>query len=215
MMTASKTARSALLKRWLRGSAVAVTLAAAGMLMFGTTTLKADCGIPAKHLMGSVFKPSAFITMAPEEHRDSDRDHASFVGLWHVKLLIGGDPNNLLFQSLVQYHPDGLEAESADQSSITPANYCMGVWKNVAPNTVEIYHVAWLFDNGTPVGYAVIKQRNTLSSDKNSYSGNFEFIQYQYDTDTNGNITGAEQVADFGGTTVGHRVDFHHPFSLY
>lgn len=207
-MIASKTASSSFLQKWLRGSAIAVALAAACM-MFGITALKADCGLPGNHLLGSVFKPSAFVTEAAEE---SGLHQASVVGLWHVKLV--QSDGSLLFQSLVQYHPDGLEAESADQSAITPANYCMGVWKQHG-NTVEIYHIAWLFNAGSPVGYAVITQRNTLSSDGNSYSGHFDFKQYLYDFDSSNNITDAYLAADFGGTTTGHRIDFQHPFALY
>jgi hypothetical protein len=203
-MMALKTARSTFLKRWLQGSAIAVALAAACM-MFGTATLKADCGVPGKHLMGSVFHPAAFVTMAAEGNSESHSKRASVVGQWHVLLLVNGDPATPLFQSLVQYHSDGMEAESADQSSITPANYCMGVWKQHG-NKVEIYHIAWLFDNGTPVGYAVITQKNVLDNDGDSYKGTFEFKQY----DNDGNL-----LADFNGTTQGRRIDFHHPFTLF
>lgn len=201
-MTASKSARFTFLKRWLRGSAIVVALAAC--TMFGTATLKADCGISAKHLMGSTFKPGAFITMAPEEHHESGRAHASFIGLWHVKLV--KSDGSLFFQSLVQYHVGGMEMESADISP-TVGNFCMGVWKKVAPNTVEIYHVAWIFDStGTPAGYAIYTQRNVLDNDGDSYSGTFTYTQY----DNDGN-----EITVFSGTTAGRRIDFHHPFKLF
>ena len=89
MTKASKKAGSTFETRWLRGSVIAVAMAAACM-MFGTATLKADCGIPAKQLSGAAFKPAAFITMAPENNQDSDRAQAGFIGYWHVKLILTG-----------------------------------------------------------------------------------------------------------------------------
>jgi hypothetical protein len=83
----------------------------------------------------------------------------------------------------------------------------MGVWKEVAPHTVEIYHVAWLFDtSGFPAGYAIFQQRNVLDNDGDSYHGHF--------TVTNYNTDGTE-TSSASGTTVGHRIDFHHPFKLF
>lgn len=202
-MNTSRMASFTLFKRWLRVSSI-LFAAVAACMMFGTTTLRAGCGAPGNHLMGSLFKPAAFATPGIGEP-GSDSGHASVVGFWHALLLVDGNPETPLFQSIVQYHADGLEAESADQSSINPGNYCMGVWKQEG-DTVEIYHIAWLFQNGNTAGYAVITQKNTLSHDGNSYTGTFRFKQY----DNSGTL-----VMSLKGTTSAQRIDFHHPFSLF
>ena len=205
-MMALKIATSAFLKRWLRGSAIAVALAAACM-MFGTVTLKAGCGFQAKHLMGSVFHPAAFITMAPEGHHESHRGHASVVGQWHALLLINGDPATPLIQSIVQYHVGGTEMENADIPTTT-GNICFGVWKQHG-NKVEIYHVALLFDGGgNPTGYAIFRQWNTLDKDGDSYHGHFTYKVYGLD-----NVEDTSQA--LSGTTEAQRIDFHHLFKLY
>jgi hypothetical protein len=201
-MMALKTARSTFLKRWLRGSAIAVAMVAACMMIFGTATLKADCGVPGKHLMGSVFHPAAFITMAAEGENES-HGHASVVGFWHVKLLNGD--GSLYFQSLVQYHPDGMEAESADLDP-NGGNYCMGVWKQEG-RTITVYHIAWLYSGGNPFAYGVFRQTNTLDHDGDSYHGTFDLKVYD--------LTGVNELQEVKGTTVAHRIDFHHPFSIY
>jgi hypothetical protein len=207
MIMASKTARSIFLKRWLLSSAIAVAMATACMMMFGTATLKADCSVPGKHLMGSVFHPAAFVTMAAEEENESHSERDSVVGQWHVLLLINGDPSTPLFQSIVQYHVGGTEMENADIPT-TGGNICFGVWKQHG-NHVEIYHVALLFDGGgNPTGYAIFRQWNTLDNDGDSYHGHFTYKVY-----------GPDNVEDtsmaLSGTTEGHRIDFHHPFTLY
>lgn len=84
----------------------------------------------------------------------------------------------------------------------------MGVWKQHG-NTVKIYHVALTFDGSTGVpdgGYIIFTQKNTLSSDGNSYHGTFTFTQYD---NTNTKVT------SFSGTTEGHRIDFNHPYTPY
>jgi hypothetical protein len=131
-------------------------------------------------------------------------DPPSFVGFWHAKLV--KSDGSLVFQSVVQYHPDGTEFENAYTPSIT-ADFCEGVWKKVKDHTVMIYHIVLNHDaTGTPSGYIVITQRNTLSKDGNSYQGSFTFTEYD---DSNTEIT------SFNGTIEAHRIDFDHPFSLF
>lgn len=107
---------------------------------------------------------------APGALPESDEGDPSIVGFWHVKLIKTG--GSLYYRSIVQYHPDGMEAESADLDPIG-GNYCMGVWKQEG-NTVTIYQIAWLYDSGNPFAYGVFTQTNTLSSNGNSYQGHFD-----------------------------------------
>lgn len=205
-MDTSIIAISNFFKRWMGGSSIVLAVAAICM-MFGTTTLRAGCVEPGIHPHGALFEPSAFMA-APGALPASDEDegHASIIGFWHVLLLIDNNPATPLFQSIVQYHPGGMEIELADRNSIQGSS-CMGVWKQEG-NTVQIYHIAWLFQGGTGDldGYAVITQKNKLSRDGNSFSGEFEFIQY----DNSG-----AKLADLHGSTTGKRIDFHHPFTLF
>lgn len=129
--------------------------------------------------------------------------HDSVVGFWHVKLT--HDDGSLFFQSVVQYHSDGMEMESADRPTYA-GNFCMGVWKQEG-HTVKIYHIAWLYNNGNPIEYGVFTETNVLSNDGKSFRGQYDLKEYD-------SLTGAFLGED-KGTTAAHRIDFDHPFSLF
>jgi hypothetical protein len=215
-MKTSNTRRTISFKQWLRGSYIVFATVAACM-MFGTASLKADCGIPAKDLLGSAFRPAAFVTAQPAnpaspQNQQGQQGKPSVVGFWRALLLINGNAATPLFQSIVQFHSDGLEMENADIPTIG-GNVCMGVWKQHG-NTVQIYHVALIFDSGTGLPptatgvsrYSIITQTNTLDDDGNSYHGTFTATNYDSDGTNLGSVS---------GTTEGHRIDFNHHFHLY
>jgi len=131
--------------------------------------------------------------------------NASITGFWHVKLV--KQDGSLYYQSLQQYHADGLEMEDAATPPTHPAHMCMGVWKQ-SRNTVRIYHIIWVYDgDGPPVGYVVLRENNTVSSDGDAFTGTYDVKQY--------NIHDGTLVGHMSGTTVGQRIDFDHPFSLF
>lgn len=181
------------------GPSIALALAAA-CFIFGTSTARAGCRVPGNYLHGAMVKPSAFTGEMPRPVLGEP----TIAGFWHVKLAM--DSGDLLFQSTQEYHADGLEEESADRVPAT-GNFCMGVWKYAAHRTVQTYHIAWLYDSaGNLSGYAVIKEVNALSNHGNSFSGVFDFAQY----DNDGNVAG-----DLKGTTTAQRIDFEHPFTIF
>jgi hypothetical protein len=55
----------------------------------------------------------------------------------------------LLFSATTanQWHSDGTEFENAWLPPDT-GNICFGVWKEVAPRTVRLHHIGWLFTPG-------------------------------------------------------------------
>jgi hypothetical protein len=103
----------------------------------------------------------------------------AIVGLWHVQLFLDPEHTMLFAETYKQWHRDGLEFESAN---LFPGALCVGTWKQMAHNMVNLYHVGWTYGaNGT---YRfVLTETDTVSPDGNSYDGTFE--QTFYDTDGN------------------------------
>ena len=52
-------------------------------------------------------------------------DQSSVVGFWHAELHY--TDGSLWYQSIQQYHSDGLEMEDASTPPFNPAHVCMGV----------------------------------------------------------------------------------------
>jgi len=125
----------------------------------------------------------------------SARSYGSIVGLWHVTYTTSD--NQLFQESFDTWHSDGTEAETANVNPI-PGNFCVGVWKQVG-SELHLHHVGWSFDNvGNLVGPFTLNQSDALGNHGNSYSGSFDFKQY----DTNGNllleVTGTVTAARIG-----------------
>lgn len=133
------------------------------------------------------------------------QSNPSIVGFWHFELL--NQDGSVFYQSLQQYHADGLEMEDAATPPTHPGHVCMGVWKQNG-SAVQIYHNFWIYNgDGPPVGYGVLTEANTLKPDGNSLAGTFDFKQYDIN---DGHMTG-----HMTGTTVARRIDFDHPFGLF
>jgi hypothetical protein len=201
-MKTSDTAGCVSLKRWLRSSSV-VALLAAALMVFGTIPARASCGFSPNAKPSKALKSTA--RPAQEGEPTSAPEHTSIVGLWHVILTLSpADGGGMLYQSLQQFHADGLEMESAD---LDPAggNACMGVWKKTGPRTVEIYHVGWIFAvNPLGAGYFVLTEKNKLGEDGNTWTGTFEIKTFAPD---------GTPTHDLTGTIAATRLDFSHHFS--
>jgi hypothetical protein len=109
------------------------------------------------------------------------------VGLWRVYYTAACQPPALPpdFFTYQQFQSDGLEIESP----IFSLGECMGVWKQRASNSVQIYHVGWT-PGGIP-GHAdsvrfVFTERITVSHDGNSFEGTVD--QTFYDAPVGGNV---------------------------
>ena len=159
----------------------ALALATIVALMFGATAANAACG-----LTGTGWKSTVPIPMLAQAANVSDDgsghgSSGSIVGLWHVVYTAGGSIFN---ESLDAWHSDGNEFENA---WLPPdgGNICFGVWKEVAPRTVRLHHIGWLFTPGstppTASGFFTQDERNTVSRDGMSYSGIFIFKTFNID----------------------------------
>ena len=122
------------------------------------------------------------LSLPPAVQAEDEQGRPSIVGLWRVHY--SGD---FVFNSFDQWWSDGLEWESAD---LAPGALCQGVFKQIARQTVKLFHVNWNYDlNGALIGYSYETQIDTLSQDGNSYHGTYHFKDY----DVNGHLVSEEK----------------------
>jgi len=125
----------------------------------------------------------------------SARSYGSIVGLWHVTYTTSD--NQLFQESFDTWHRDGTEAETANVNPI-PGNFCVGVWKQVG-SEIHLHHVGWSFDNvGNLVGPFTLDQSDALGAHGNSYSGSFDFKQYDNDGNLLLEVTGTISATRIG-----------------
>ena len=120
--------------------------------------------------------------------------HGTIVGLWQVSYTTS---DNQPFQdSFDMWHTDGTELEIANVDPII-GNSCIGVWKQ-AGSEVHLHHVGWGFDtSGNLIGPFTVDDVLALSNHGNSYSGSFDFKQF----DNNG-----ELLQEVTGTIAASRI---------
>jgi hypothetical protein len=120
--------------------------------------------------------------------------HGTIVGLWQVSYTTS---DNQPFQdSFDMWHSDGLELEVANVDPVI-GNSCIGVWKQVG-SEVHLHHVGWGFDTlGNLIGPFTVDDVLTLSNHGNSYSGSFDFKQYD---------TGGSVLQEVSGTITASRI---------
>jgi hypothetical protein len=120
--------------------------------------------------------PSFNIAASP-----SAPSYESIVGLWHVTYTTS--ENQVFQESYDMWHKDGTELEVANINPIEGST-CIGVWKQAGPE-IHLHHVGWGFDNlGSLIGPFTVDDVIGLSAHGQSYSGSFDFKQY----DNNGNL---------------------------
>lgn len=122
--------------------------------------------------------------------------HGTIVGLWQVSYTTS---DNEPFQdSFDLWHSDGTELETANVDPIL-GNSCIGVWKQ-AGSEIHLHHVGWSFDNlGNLVGPFTLDDVLALSNHGNSYSGSFDFKQYD--------ISGENLLQEVTGTISATRIE--------
>jgi hypothetical protein len=135
------------------------------------------------------------------EHQDDSNWQPSIVGLWHVVYTqTDGSPFNQTFK---MWHSDGIEFENA---LLPPAggDICYGVWKQTGHRSVKLHHigVGWDATTGKIAFTFTVDETDTVSEDGKSYTGNFEFNQF----DPTGNPMGTIK-----GTVAAKRVTFKTP----
>jgi hypothetical protein len=119
----------------------------------------------------------------------------TIVGLWHATYTTSD--SQPFQESFDMWHSDGTELEVANVDPIA-GNVCIGVWKQVG-SEVHLHHVGWGFDNlGNLVGPFTVDDVLVLGEHGNSYSGSFDFKQY----DANGNLL-QEVTGTISATRIG------------
>jgi hypothetical protein len=166
----------------------AITLGALALALLFVPSAKASCGGPAGLSSRSPIK-LPMLSMA-QENSLSPAANDSIVGLWHVIYTANGA---LFNESLDMWHSDGTEFENVH---LSPAggNICLGVWTQVAPRTVRLHHIGWLFNALDPTANATntftIDETNVVAPNGTTYSGKFTFRVY----DLNGNYVPNSEV---------------------
>lgn len=159
-------------------------------LMFLTTAASASCFDHAQG--GSPAVPSGLMAKLAASQAAS---HGTIVGLWDV--IYTTSDNQPFQESYDMWHSDGTEMETANVNPIV-GNVCVGVWKKVG-SEIHLHHVGWGFDTvGNLVGGFTVDDVIVLGPHGNSYSGSFDFKQY----DTNGNL-----LQEVTGTVSATRID--------
>jgi hypothetical protein len=174
----------------------AITLGALALALLFVPSAKASCGGPAGVSSGSPIK-LPMLSQAQENNLFPAND--SIVGLWHVIYTANGA---LFNESLDMWHSDGTEFENVHLSPES-GNICLGVWKQVAPRTVRLHHIGWLFNPLNPTANATntftIDETNIVAPNGATYSGKFTFKVY----DLNGNYIPNSEV---DGTIAATRI---------
>lgn len=133
---------------------------------------------------------------------DTPSDHANIVGLWKFTFTAEGNGSSgptdgtPVDAGYVTWHSDGTELMNSGRAPTT-GSFCMGVWKQIAPSTYQLNHVAlsWAFDADAPVtgagtggadfvGPANIREVVVVDRSGNKYEGTFTLIQYAPDETT-------------------------------
>ncbi len=125
----------------------------------------------------------------------ADDSQKGIVGLWHVYYT---DSNGAPFyEAYDMWHADGNEWETSFGDPRL-GNYCLGVWKKVGAHTVQLNHFGWVYNSdGTPAGYFTLAETETVSAKADSYTGTFDYKQYDANGIFQGEITGTQAATRF------------------
>jgi hypothetical protein len=182
-----KTCRRNFRTRIGRAVLVAVAIFSSTLL---TTAANASCFDHVRGVTTAVPK-GLFAQLAASPTAAS----GTIVGLWHVTYTTSD--NQPFQESFDMWHKDGTELEIANVNPIV-GNSCIGVWKQVG-SEIHLHHVGWGFDNlGNLLGPFTVDDVLILGNRGNSYSGSFDFKQY----DTNGNLL-QEVTGTISATRIG------------
>lgn len=147
-----------------------------------TTLANAACG-----QLGRGASPALPRGLMAKLAASPNQAHGTIAGLWHATYTTSD--NQPFQESFDMWHMDGTELESANINP-TEGNFCLGVWKQ-AGREIHLHHVGWAFDNlGNLVGPFTVDDVLGLGNQGNSYSGSFDFKQYDSDGNLLQEVTG-------------------------
>lgn len=125
---------------------------------------------------------------------DNPGDH-SIVGMWSFNMTAGGF-SDFGYQ---QWHSDGTELMNSGGRAPATQNFCMGVWKQVAPLHYHLNHFALSYDSSGVLNAKVnIKEDVTVNQAGTAYAGTFTIDIYP--------PNGPTPVAHVAGQVTANRV---------
>jgi len=156
-------------------------------------------GVTGANACGEPGKATSAPSMPWMQNQDDTNWQPTIVGLWHV--VYTENDGTVFAQTFKMWHSDGIEFENA---LLPPAGgICYGVWKQTGHRSVKLHHIGVIWgSDGKIAATFTIDEEDTVSEDGKSYSGTFEFNQF----DASGNAAGS-----FKGTTAAKRVTFKTP----
>ena len=124
-------------------------------------------------------------------------DIHSIVGMWSFKMTPTAGPGDFGYQ---QWHSDGTEIMNSGGRAPASENFCMGVWRQVAPSRYHLNHYALSYDptSGSINARVIIKEDVTVDPSGTSYSGTFSLDVYD--------PSGTTAVAHQNGQVTAQRV---------
>ena len=115
--------------------------------------------------------------------------------MWSFKMAAQGGFTDFGYQ---QWHSDGTEFMNSGGRAPSTQNYCLGVWRQVAPSRYHLNHFALSYDTSGVLNARVnIKEDVTLDASGTMYSGPFTIDIY----DPNGGL-----LQHIGGQVTAQRV---------
>ena len=165
---------------WSRPARTSLLLLPMLLVLLISTSAKASCLASAKAAPNS----KASVVMLQPAHPANDGEDfglPTIVGLWHVHYTqADGSPFNETFKT---WHADRTEWEQA--IGVPGGGYCYGVWKDIGPRTVKLHHIGFIFGpDGSLSANFTSDETDTVDFDNRSYSGHFDFKEYDSTTGT-------------------------------
>jgi len=130
---------------------------------------------------------------------------AGIVGMWRFQLLA---PNGAVVDDgYVQWHSDGTEIQNSGLHAPITSNFCLGVWKQVGPNSYKLNHfpLAWDATGQSPANAIQLTETVKLT-DKDHYTGTFTLNVYVWTSIDSLNVAAGGPVATVSGTITATRV---------
>ena len=127
------------------------------------------------------------------------------VGMWRFQLLA---PNGAVVDDgYVQWHSDGTEIQNSGLHAPITSNFCLGVWKQVGPNSYKLNHfpLAWDATGQSPANAIQLTETVKLT-DKDHYTGTFTLNVYLWTTTDSLNVAAGGPVATVSGTITATRI---------
>jgi hypothetical protein len=178
---------------------------------------QAACGFAPPQLKPSAWDPSTQTspTLRPAVYRPGAEGRflltgdvpgeARIVGMWQFQLLA---PNGAVVDDgYAQWHSDGTEIQNSGLHAPITSNFCLGVWKQVGPDTYVLNHfpLAWDSTGQSPANAIQITEKVKLS-DENHMTGTFTLKVYVWSSTDSLNVAPSVPVATVTGTVTATRV---------